>query len=468
VKPALRRLATIAAGDVAGRVLGFFTMVYLARTLLPDAFGLITVGTAVLGYLLLAASPGVQVVETRNVASARAVSRTMVADVLGLRVILAAALWGATAAAATLLFGAGAARDVVVLYAAALVPLAVLLDWFFAGREEFRTLGAGRTLAAAGALGATLLLVREPGDVRGAPTAFLAGSMVGAIVFALAFRVRYGTLRLSWNPAGWWVVLRRNLPVGAATLLGQSSMNLPPILAGLMLGTAGTGVFGAAQRLVPALLLADRVVHALLLPAMTRYWSGPREEARRLYGTALRLLAAVALPAAVVGAAFAPEIISIVYGSAYAEAAPVFMFLLGYVVLTLLNTVSTALLLAAGRDGAYTRAMALSAVALTAFLLLLTPLHGVTGVGAAVLIGEFLALVLLGREVRNLLGAGPLTLLLSLAPAVIVLALVLRLGGEILPAPWVLPAALGAYVIAAVSSRSLRRSEWEFVREKLL
>jgi O-antigen/teichoic acid export membrane protein len=459
---------TIASGDLAGRLFGFLTTVYLARTLQPESFGLITIGMAALGYLLLAASPGIQIVEARNVAAGSIMSTTAIADVLGLRILLALALWLLTAVVATVMLGSTPLRDVVILYAASLLPLAVLLDWYFAGREDFGIVGIGRGTTALAILAVTIVLVRTVDDVRGAPVAFTAGSMLGATVFAVAFRKNIGTLHIAWNPRGWGEVLRRNLPVGMATILGQSAMNLPPIIVGAMLTPSDTGVLGAAQRLIPAILLADRVIHSLLLPVMTRYWSVSAAESKRIFAVTFRLVAVAAVPGAVLGAAFAPAVIGVVYGAEYAAAAPVFSILLGYVVLTLLNTVSLALVLAAGRDRAYARIMVLSASALAVLLLILTPMYGVRGAAAGVVLGELVAFLLLGREVHALLGMPPGALLLKLLPPVAVMGRVITFGGGVVSAGGVAAAGIGAFVLTALLTRVLTREEWTFVKGKLL
>jgi hypothetical protein len=112
--------------------------------------------------------------------------------------------------------------------------------------------------------------------------------------------------------------------------------------------------------------------------------------------------------------------------------------------------------------------MVLSAAALAALLLALTPLHGVRGAAAAVVLGELVAFLLLGREVRSLLNVSPGGLLVKLLPAAAVMGAVIALAGGTVAAGWVAAAGTGAFGLTVLASRVFSREEWIFVREKLL
>ena len=158
-------LLSLLSGDLGSRLIGFFVSVYLARVLEPAGFGLMSVGLSVLGYLQLAGSPGIQVLETRNAAALAGVDRIRVSAVLSLRLLLAAALGVLTACSALLLFPHSGAGHVIVLFALSVFPFALTLDWFFQGREEFLSVGTARMLQF-GAYGVMVLLLVHGFPVR--------------------------------------------------------------------------------------------------------------------------------------------------------------------------------------------------------------------------------------------------------------------------------------------------------------
>ena len=91
MKPLTKNLLSSSASDAGSRLLGFLVTAYLARVLGPPAFGIISIALSVLGYAVLFAGPGMNVMGTRLVASTRGAEAEFSSDVVSLRTLLAAA-----------------------------------------------------------------------------------------------------------------------------------------------------------------------------------------------------------------------------------------------------------------------------------------------------------------------------------------------------------------------------------------
>lgn len=400
MKQPLKNAGALLIGDAGSRVIGFGVTVYLARILEPAGFGLITIGMAVLGYLLLAASPGIQTVEVRNVAASREVNPGRVGAVLSLRVALALLLLPAAWLAAAFVIEDPGTRTLVLLYAVALLPLALLLDWFFSGRERFGVV-AGARLLNAGVYGVSVvLLVRSAGDIILAPAAFILGAGAAAAMLLIRYRRECGPVAFRWDPPAWRRILGENVPVGLATLLGQNVTNLPPIVIGLVAGASAAGQFSAAMKLVFVLLMLDRLLNALLLPVMSRYVASRPEDVPRLFTAVGRSVLLVILPCAILCAVLASELVPLIFGEGYGEAAVLFRILVPYVVLTLLSSLHVMMLVAAGKERRYTLLMIVSSAVSALLVILLALVAGPAGAGWAVVGGEAVALMLLAREAR--------------------------------------------------------------------
>jgi polysaccharide transporter, PST family len=410
MKRLTKNIFSLFSGDALLRVIGFAITVYLARVLSPSGFGLFGIGLAVLGHLQLIASPGIQLIETRNIAADAGPMAVRIGGVLIVRSTIAILL--AILAGITLPYVVSSPElaSCILLSLLSLFPMAVFVDWVLQGKEDFVPLSTSRVAGYLAYAVSVYVLVKQSGDVLYAPIAFFAGNIVTAIALLIGLAYRYGMPRLAWTPDLWRSILVENAPTGAAVFFGQMVFNLPPLVVGYFLGTYQAGLYTAATKLVFLLLMADRVLNAVLLPALTRLLTERAEEVPALLTLAIKLVWLIGIPSVICGAFAAPDAIRLVYGQEYAGAAIVMQILLVYVGLTLVNSVVVCTIVATKNEAAFARRMIAGSGVLAIAVIVLTPLAGLAGAAIGATIGEAVTLVLMARKAvgyQPLLRFGP-------------------------------------------------------------
>jgi O-antigen/teichoic acid export membrane protein len=143
---------------------------------------------------------------------------------------------------------------------------------------------------------------------------------------------------------------------------------------------AGAGQFKVAYQLASgAALLVPGVFGALLLPMMARALSQSREIAGRRFAASTIYLALLAAPLVAFGAVFADSVIGLLYGAAYAQAAPVFALCLFACSVSTVSQGGSSLLISADRQNLVLIVVALCGVlkmTLDATLIAHFGLHG--------------------------------------------------------------------------------------------
>lgn len=398
MKRPFRNLLSLSSGDLGSRMIGFAVSVYLARVLEPTGFGLMSVGLSVLGYLQLAGSPGIQVLETRNAAALAVVDQTRVSAVLSLRFVLAAGLWILTACVVSLLMPHTVAGYVIALFALSLFPYALTADWFFQGREDFLTIGISRVLQFSVYGVAVVLLVHGAEDVNLAAIAFVTGTAVAAAVLWGVYVHRWGALRPVWSLSVWKDILARGLPVGAAMFLAQSVTNLPPLAIGYFSSTVEVGLFSSAMKLVFLLLIIDRLFNSLFLPVVSRYFSLRPGELNILVGTTLRVVLAVVIPLTVAGIMGSGPAMTALFGAGYEQGSVILQMLMCYFGLTVLNSVFVCILIGSGHENEYTRTLTWGSTVLCFAVVAGTVWFGARGAACGVACGELVTMGLMMKE----------------------------------------------------------------------
>ena len=467
MKKPVRDILAILAGDIGGRGVGFLVTLFLARILAPASFGIINIGMAVIGYLSLLGSPGIQMVETRNAAAEKGGMQARAGAILSMRLAAAPLLICLTYAVLALGGVPAATRDVVALYSLSLIPLALSLDWLFQGKEDFRGVMVSRLLNSVVFGLAVFAFVRSESDVRIAPLAFLAGNVAGTLLLGAAYRRRFGLPELGWRPSAWLELLRTNVPAGTAMFLAQSVTNLPPIVIGVLLSNADAGVYSAGMKLIFLLLVADRTLNSLFLPVATRYAVSRMQEFPALLSAALTAVLVMMVPVLIGTCIIARPLILLVFGSGYEGAVPVVCVLTGYVLLTLLNSLVICTLIAFGRTRTYSVIVSGGALIVCVTVVIFTALLGPAGAGAGIVAGESVMLGWLVRAASRVTTLPSVRFLYKPAVAGVAMAgAAIALAG--LPPVISLLASTALFIAVLMAIDGLPRREIRYLRERLI
>lgn len=306
----------------------------------------------------------------------------------GLRVVLVmAVLGGVVIAGLALVAGAGIGASTAVLAAMSVPPAVVSRYWadtFRVARRPwaFLTTSLIRGLLAGG-VGITLVLARS-----GSAGSVLGGVVVGSTGATLVGWVLVGSLS-GRDRSGSHVreIVRFGLPLIPVAVSGWSLMLVDRLVIARFESAAPLGEYAVANRLVSLLLLIVYSVGTAWTPYAMRLGASNPDAEGRLRPIVLRIVLVAVGCVAVSIACVAPELVRLLAGSAYGDAARVVPTLAGALVLFAAVPVLQTPLLLARR----TRAMAVASLVAAGVNLLscmsLVPAFGLQGAALASALG---------------------------------------------------------------------------------
>jgi O-antigen/teichoic acid export membrane protein len=231
-------------------------------------------------------------------------------------------------------------------------------------------------------------------------------------------------------------------------------MNYPPLALGIFNTTSDVGIYSAANKLVYSLLMGDRILLLLLIPASSRKYAQAPEAFREMLNEALKWIVILGLPIAVGGTLVADDLIILVFGIEYISSAAVLKVLIWYFLLTMLHSTFTSGLIGAGGEKSYSRIMVITAFMYLFFISVGAYWFGPLGVAFSVVVAEGLGLVLMSRSLKLLVPLRPPEKLLRILLSVFIMALcvtfVLQYG-----LPWALCVGAGSYCILLILVRAV-------------
>ncbi len=402
----------LAVGEAAARLVAFGTTVYLARTLGPEAYGVVAVAAGVMLYLSQIADGGVELGGMTEAAAGAERVNAILAGVLKYRLRVAAALLFILVPAGAFLLPQPDGL-VLALYVFGLPAVALSVRWVYLGLQRPQFVAFSRMAGELVTVAATLALVRGPRDLLGAPVAVVVGGLAAALLLVRGLPGLGVDLRHAVGARPVADLLRRGRRLTVFTLLGLVLYNIDLLMLRVLGGEEAAGHYAAAYVLISFCANLMIAYAHTVLPALAGT-APPTAATAATYGTALVTALAVTMPVAAGGVLVAPLVIGLLFGAAYAPAAMALQVLVLAVPIGGLREVAVASLIARHREDALLRVNIVATVVNVSLNLVVIPRYGLVGAAWATVASEVVRLGMAFVAARRLIpGTAPVAALVK-------------------------------------------------------
>lgn len=369
-------------------VLGVVFVGYLARKVGVAAWGEFQAALATTGIVALVAGVGVRGYLAREVAVRPELGPRHLGAALAIRGVTGTLVLGATAAVALAVRSGLGAQLVVLAAASQLAMLLYSTMWLsFEAHERFQYILYAELGARLFVIALSAALLALGFGVVAAATAFLLGNVLELGITYHYLRSRLYRPELSTPPAELFRITKRSLPIGALGALASALIQTDRVMLRALCDEEAVGVYSAAWVLCENFRMLPDVLLGAAFAAGMRLYAQDGEAFGRLYSGCMLVAALVGLPVAAGLFVLAPDVIGLVYGTAgdYAPTADVLRVLACGVPVMFAFQVVTLPLLAAKREVAMVKLLAVTLAANVALNLLLLPRYRALGAAGATL-----------------------------------------------------------------------------------
>jgi O-antigen/teichoic acid export membrane protein len=431
---------------VISRLVGFISIVYMARVLGSGNFGQVNFAQAILVYASLLTHFGLMAVGTREVAQAPDRVRYVTNNILALRLLLAIAAYLLLAGASYAMPITSQGRLLVLMFGLTLFPSAATLDWTFKGLERMGVVAVIEVLRTVPFLLLLLLLVRGPHYLGWIGILYFAGMALAAAFSLLMYHRSYGPLRLAADLRYWKSSLRTAWPLGIAFVMVQVYYLTDTILLAFLKGDTAVGWYSGSYKIVAFIQGIGGWYFEATYPVVARLFKNSVSRLRELIAGSAEMTIALVLPVAAGGTLLAGPMIIAFYGREYVASAIAFQILVWAIAVELIGMLFGYSLMACDRLRQYLAAVTIGAVTSVVLNLLLIPRFGLAGAGSARLVSETLIAIYFFVQFRKVVIV-PIARYFS-KPVVATLVMVLALSA--VHAHWVVRMLLGVLVYFGV------------------
>jgi O-antigen/teichoic acid export membrane protein len=435
--------AARAFGEVVAKVASLVFYIVLARELGQGGFGDFIFGMALSAVLFIGAGLGLNELLARAVARDPARADELFWNIVAIR-------WLGLLVLPLVVAGIVAVKGYPAETSAAIVLISVgigldfqsnTLFALFQGLERNHHVATSLIVNRISTAAMVVVVLAAGGGILEAAAVFALGSFLGVATAYVLMRRYVVRPRLEIDLRQWPQLARAGLPLGFVGLLNQAILRLAVVMLGFLASSAAVGDYGAAYRLIEAMMFVPWAFGGAVLPWFSRHTGEGIVSLARGYEMVIKTMVALLLPIALAFIIYAEPLIELLYGEQF-EGAVTPLRLLGVMtVLFGLNSMATTIAIGRDRPQDFTRPAAFVLVQNIAFSFVLIPAYGADGAALNLVISSALLCALTFRNLTRLVGAISPTRVV-IAPLVSA-AVMGATAGLLAGAPWA-PAALAA------------------------
>lgn len=397
---------------LSGIIFELATYPYVARILLPEGMGRVTVVTSVVAYFVICVQLGIPTYGVRacvQVRSDRKKLSRLVQELLCIILIQNIIVYGAFFIFIKFVPHANQEKNLYLILGLTVFLNSIGLEWLYHAVEDFRYISMCTMLFRIIAAVLILIIVRTPGDVEK-----YAGLTVLAMSGANLFSFLHARKYMDLFPVQQLHLINHIKPVFIFFALACATTiytNLDNVMLGAIAGNVQVGYYGSAVNVKKVLVSVVLAFGSVLLPRASYYFENHQTEAfYELLDKSMRVIILSAVLLSGYFICFSKECILILSGKNFLDAVvPMQVIMPTVLLIGITNIIGIQILIPTGRE-IVTFYSTLAGAAVDVLInALLIPSMGATGAAIGTLIAEGVVLVFqlaaVGGKVRKMLGA---------------------------------------------------------------
>lgn len=353
-------------------------------------FGLISIAIAVFGYALLFAAHWFNTYGVRQVASGT--GNEFVGNFISLRLFLSFLIFIIVSIISIMAVADNRLSSLIIYFTISIIPGAIFLDWYFQGKEDLLPVSISKLIISAVYL-LLLLLLLNHNSIMVVPVSFLFANVAGFVFTFVWFYSKYGNIKLSISISRWKNIIKESFSISFAATLAQLNVNLPLLVVGIILTASDVAIFNVASKLVFVLLIADRLFYSIYFPAITRIYSQNQNRISEILNFVLRWLVLFIFPLSLFCFIAAENLIKLVFGIQYTNSIVIFRILIGYFLITMMNSVLGYTLVAIKQEKYFARTIYFGTIANIIITIFMTYSFSLIGTAISLVIVELFLLI---------------------------------------------------------------------------
>lgn len=397
IRKIAKNTGVLFAGQIISYVLGFIYVIYIARYLGAEGFGILTLALSFTGISVVLTDLGLNKLIVRDISRDESLIKKYLGNFLSMKIILAFFMLFVTILAINLFNYSNETTIVIYLITISTIftSFSQLFYSIFQIYQKMEYQAVGIIINSALILGGAFLGKLYGLNVTELAFLYLFATIIVLVYNILACSLKFMIPKINFDFPFWKTAISNSIYFGLADIFIVIYFNIDSVMLSLIVGEAVVGWYNAAYRLIFVLTFIPSVLIIALFPLMSKHFESAKETLKMEYGKSFKYLFAISVILLVYGILFADQIILNIYGNGYLPAISALQVLICVIPIIFITTLFGNLLAAINRQRVVTLIAGANALLNVALNLILIPDYSFIGASVATVLTEGLGFILM-------------------------------------------------------------------------
>lgn len=381
----------------------YAVIIYLARVLEPNEFGMISLGEAILTYFMILSTLGLDILGIRDLGRNKEKVREFhyIDNIITLRLSLTILSFVGLLIFANFAGKQPQMKYLIIYYGLTLFPAALFFDWVFQGIEKMNYSGIAIIIREFSYLFLVAIFIKNSANLLLVPIMYVIARIVSSGFLLLVFKRDYRLFSLQFDFSFWIELIKQAVPFGISFVMVQIIYSSDLLILGFMRSNEEVGYYNAAFKIILFLMIFPYILNMAIFPVMSYYFKASREQLKALMDSSVKIMVTVAFPMALGGTILARSIMQYLYGPKYIYGAVALQILIWSTAIAFINGIYARSLLACECQKAYFKIVILQTAINLITNFLLIPPFGIKGSAFGVFLAEVVGFYFYHKKLNN-------------------------------------------------------------------
>ena len=388
-----KNVSVVFISQIIAYLLGFFTIIYTARYLGANGFGIISLALSLSAIFGVIVDMGLNTLMTREIARNKSLSDKYISNASVMKVILAFLTFGLLALAVNIIGYSPLISDIIYIITLSVIitSFSGILTSFFQAHEKMEYISVSNILSSVLLLSGTIIGIYFGFTITYFAIIYIVTSVVVFIYNLMIYLLKFSSIKFEIDISFWKPTLKEAWPFGIIFLSGMLYTYVDSIMLSILKGVEAVGWYSAAYRFMYIALLLPNAVNMAIFPVMSRlYADSSKNNLTMLYERYFKYMIIIGIPIGLATIFLAKDLILLIYGTGYSESIICLQILVWAIVFTFAGASYVQLLQSINKQMIITKISLVCLVINVILNLILIPHFSYIGASFATLVTELI------------------------------------------------------------------------------